>query len=536
MTDRTSKQGWSRIPWWVVALASAALLGTFIWVHYSAGYYFWGRGGFATGNDDAYISFRFARNLVEHGVLTFNPGDDPPIEGYSNPLYVALAVLLYVLVGSERMYPASAVVGALAVLGALVMLVRWAWQHHGPAAAVFVGVTLALCPPWWIHATSGLETALVTFGQVLLWLQTVQATRSSDKAGVVPLCVTTVALVLLRTDGFVFPAIAAAWLVLKGRKKKGTLILLTAAAAFAATVVARHAYYGELMPNPYYAKINGTIGARLLFGGRMLGSIAYKNGLWVGMLAGAVVAWGWLREVLFDGIAAVRKVPFELWTFLALCSYYLIIGGDIYRDRFLLILFPMGGLLLWRCVAAGSAQRLIAAAVLLIAAQLVALKVDARLSYHRPKYDRFETVGRFLGDHFPGATVATGAAGKIPYFSDLHTIDMLGLNDRHIARTEPRSSIPGHGRFDVEYVLARKPDIIASHAYGDGDLTYGLNRATYRAHGYRLVYLVLEVGTDRPPLVDVSGRPGAEVTQLIAEGYNYGILLRPGDIARPIGH
>src|SRR5690606_11734606 len=36
-------------------------------------------------NDDAFISFRYADNLVRHGELTFNPGER--VEGYTNFLW-----------------------------------------------------------------------------------------------------------------------------------------------------------------------------------------------------------------------------------------------------------------------------------------------------------------------------------------------------------------------------------------------------------------------------------------------------------------
>ena len=39
--------------------------------------------------DDAFISFRYARNLVEGAGLVWNPGE-PPVEGYSNFLWVLL--------------------------------------------------------------------------------------------------------------------------------------------------------------------------------------------------------------------------------------------------------------------------------------------------------------------------------------------------------------------------------------------------------------------------------------------------------------
>ena len=63
------------------------------------------------------------------------------------------------------------------------------------------------------------------------------------------------------------------------------------------------------------------------------------------------------------------------------------------------------------------------------------------------------------------------AAGAIPYFSRLPTIDMLGLNDIHIAHEGERasSSGAGHDRFDAQYVLSKQPTfVVLSPMYEDG--------------------------------------------------------------------
>ena len=47
-------------------------------------------------------------------------------------------------------------------------------------------------------------------------------------------------------------------------------------------------------------------------------------------------------------------------------------------------------------------------------------------------------------------------AGAVPFYSDLPTLDMAGLNDRHIARLEGAR----HNKWDPGYVLGRKPAFI----------------------------------------------------------------------------
>ena len=66
-----------------------------------------------------------------------------------------------------------------------------------------------------------------------------------------------------------------------------------------------------------------------------------------------------------------------------------------------------------------------------------------------------------------GSLVALNTAGSTPYFAGQHRyIDMLGLNDPHIAKRHieeiqlPWQRVPGHWKGDGDYVLSRQPDFI----------------------------------------------------------------------------
>ena len=75
--------------------------------------------------------------------------------------------------------------------------------------------------------------------------------------------------------------------------------------------------------------------------------------------------------------------------------------------------------------------------------------------------DDYLLVGDWLRTAFPGKTLAINAAGIVPFLSGLVTIDMLGLNDVHIAHVLARGAAArGHEKHDGRYVVARKPDLI----------------------------------------------------------------------------
>jgi hypothetical protein len=73
-------------------------------------------------------------------------------------------------------------------------------------------------------------------------------------------------------------------------------------------------------------------------------------------------------------------------------------------------------------------------------------------------------IAEWLREHTPpGALVALNPAGVIPYFSKLRTLDQLGLTDAHIAREGKHFTndfLYGHNRYDSEYVLSRRPDVL----------------------------------------------------------------------------
>lgn len=73
-----------------------------------------------------------------------------------------------------------------------------------------------------------------------------------------------------------------------------------------------------------------------------------------------------------------------------------------------------------------------------------------------------ERLGRFLARTRPSGTrIAVAAAGAIPYYSGLLTIDMYGLNDVHIAHGPFRKSEGGRlMKWDNDYVLSLRPDLI----------------------------------------------------------------------------
>ena len=68
----------------------------------------------------------------------------------------------------------------------------------------------------------------------------------------------------------------------------------------------------------------------------------------------------------------------------------------------------------------------------------------------------------------PGDSIALIDAGILAYETDLRVIDMIGLNDAHIAHLRPHPVNPlargnGFAKWDTDYVLKQMPSFIEAH-------------------------------------------------------------------------
>jgi len=201
------------------------------------------------------------------------------------------------------------------------------------------------------------------------------------------------------------------------------------------------------------------------------------------------------------------------------------------------LLFPIG----LRLLLDPSLFRLSSRSLAVVAAgtavfQALPLAIDTRFGYTLDRYDRWVTLGRYLAQpRYAGRLLAADAAGKVPFCSGLRTVDMLGLNDEHIAHRPAQFFEAGHNKYDPDYVLVRHPDLIADWIDPRLDLRFGLPREKYSAAGYRLDALVFT--RKHPPdgraLIEVGEAASAgELEVLIRRGYRYALLSRRVDGTR----
>ena len=211
--------------------------------------------------DDAFISFRYVRNLLEGHGLVFNPGEY--VEGYSNFLWVLELAALWGLFGL-RPEQAAPWLSVAYTVGTLAVVLWWAarapgLRHRRLAAWMVMGLlcSSATFAAW--TSGGGLETRQFTFFVVLAVVCLLLHGR--DRRGLVAASLALAAAALTRPEGPLIAACCFAWYgaaTAASGQRWDWRKLACLAAPFVALVAAhflfRYAYYGEWLPNTYYAK------------------------------------------------------------------------------------------------------------------------------------------------------------------------------------------------------------------------------------------------------------------------------------------
>lgn len=439
----------------------AALLGLYLVGAYSETAPVGGR-SLPTFPDDTYISMRYARHLAEGHGLVWNVGESP-VEGYTNFLWTMWIAVLVALFG-EPSYPIVAS-GALCHIASVILFYRLLLTRLrvDRLAARTATTLLAMWFTAPLQALFGLEAPLLLLVLIgaLYGLCADPASRRARLTG----CLLAGVLPLVRPDGVTLMALLAFlfWRTEKSRENYAVASLLLFGPVVALTCF-RVAYFGDIFPNTYYLKVAnrpGRIGFGIAFVQRFLAQF-YGTFLLLPLLAWAIVrresvvrVAGLGVVVVLLGVAYQGGDLADWWRFLvAFVPFFLILFASLTTVLLRLPRFHVLGVALCIVLVVLSAKR---------------ESGYVRLGVLPPKPIRSTVDNILLGLELrqacdPTALVADFWAGATPYFSELPTIDMLGKTDRWIARRPAwkPGGIPGHDKFDFDYVFRRRPDAIVS--------------------------------------------------------------------------
>lgn len=440
--------------------------------------------------DDAYISFRYAQNLVRGNGLVYNPGE--VVEGYTNFAWTLLAALALACGGNlanlttlaNTLLGLGTVVLAYAI-GRRALAQPSAWALVAPLVLALNGAFAA-----YTVAGGGMETALFAFLLTLsLWLYQ----RRPGRYGFLRASPVLALAALTRPEGllvFGLTWLDSAWGAWRRREPWHTLVgpTLLFLAVFLPYYVWRFCYYGYPLPNTFYAKVGGGLyqvwrGAEylwgyLLFRGWPLGVVAILGAACLALAAAQ-------RRRRPAGSTTPQHAP--LWPFLLFLAggytlYVVGVGGDHFPGfRFFVPILPVLALLFQEAFLALARRvrqvvrvRAAATAVLLVVLLSTQIIPAARLLPGGELWDGLTDgmsyvlhqgyAGLWLRANTPPETVlvATGA-GAIAYFAERRTIDAWGLNDLYIGHKKMPTmgqGSAGHEKKDIDYVLGQHPDYI----------------------------------------------------------------------------
>lgn len=489
--------------------------------------------------DDAYISFRYARHLANGLGLRFNPGESPPVEGYSNLLWVLIAAV------SEQVGVLPALTMPLVSLACAVLLlvgVSRSSERLGlsPGASWLAAATFAMAPGVAVWSTSGLETMAEAALLFVLFDRLVLASdwRRGALAGVL--------LSLVRTEGIAWFAVVLALAAVDrlavqgdGPDRRRVLTDLARAAAAVAAPYAAYAalrlwWFGSLISNTAYVKVSPSLESA----GR---GLDYVLGYWVSTVAPPVQ----LGIALFAAWTLGRRGAWLLLMALGVHLYAVIIGGDFMTMGRMLVpaiafTAVLVGVAADRLLRRGGAVAALGVAALLSVNAVGMLPLaDINLAprsvregfrvrfnsttfrseigqwrYMRDNARSWLELGQALHQvERPGDALVLGAVGAVGYTTELFIHDRYGLVSPEVARRESegpeRKHSPGHDKYvDVEFFLDQEPRFVraeVTRARGEGAVGKRLAdwRASteIRAHYGPAWYPVVVGGTPKSLLV-----------------------------------
>lgn len=394
--------------------------------------------------DDAFIVYRVARNLAGGLGPVFNPGER--VEAFSDPLFTFLLAPFAALAPGIEALPAFArAIGLAAGLGSLLVLATMTLPG-GAAATTLALLLCAASTSMTLWSVGGLETSL--YGFLILAAARVTLARPRSRASQFGLGLLLAAVMLSRPEGAMPAGALLAWRWIDRETRRewsaNARVALVALAPAIAYLVFRRLYFGEWVPNTYFAK-HAPLSFAVPRGLAYLREFVARNG----------TALFYIPAVL--ALASARRQPAVALSALVLAAYlpYVVIVGGDWMDahRFIAPVFPFLAVLLaagWvslfafaraALVARGAARlgrAVVPAGVALAAAAFALANVPNTVRVREAAYVNarpyYATMGRLVAEIAqPQWRVATNDIGAIGWYSRIRVLDLLGLANADMA-------------------------------------------------------------------------------------------------------
>jgi hypothetical protein len=459
------------------------------------------RSSFVVGNeryfvlfDDAMISMRYAKNLVDGYGLVWNVGEER-VEGYSNPLWVVWMAALHIApVDDSKISLLVQTSGALFIILSLFFVRKIALDLSGSELVGLLSVVLtAFYQPLNNWALLGMEVSLLVLlvcASVYWLLRILRQGRFS----VWPYILLGIGM-LVRVDMAVPYLIGLIFMVFadtSNRRKHLVWGLGLFILSLGGQTLFRLVYYGDILPNTYYLKVTGyPVHLRIARGLYALFTFVWDSNWLLCLLPLTLLFFRRNRQVLILFALVLGQVAYSVY-----------VGGDAWEhrggsNRYIAVIIPLFFILFTyaaymliqslfnRLKAKPEGTRMWGNLVLVIFVVIAMISfnflqgniksLERWLLLRQPMFtvgsNYYVQIARDIEKiTHPEARIAVVAAGTVPYFTERPAIDMLGKNDSWIAQlpafvnssfTDLEKFRPGHMKWDYDYSIGElKPDIV----------------------------------------------------------------------------
>jgi len=426
--------------------------------------------------DDTFIYFVYVKNLLSGNGLTFNGSY---VEGFSSVIWVFLLSVFSML--SDNMLLVAKIMSFAFAVANVVLLYAVAWKATGrmPLASL-AALVFTASPIVSLWTAGALETQMFTF--LFLLSANVLATspgsrRTSMFAGAI-----FGLLAASRPEGFAIIGMVPVYYLYcrfgPERSRYSQRLIYSVFLGFTAFLLTwRYVLYASFLPNTVYAK-SGPLLSSITREGLEYTLIFYRMHFLV--ITAIVLALNLVYSFRSDGNEYARRMSFlSVVSIAGYTAFIIVVNGDWMPGlRLYVAIMPFLGLSYALAVYyILSRNPRMSFKVLITAIPVFCVVLLAYRQYvpgELMKSEIYSLMGpdirmerrippeviRSIADNTSREDyVAVVDAGEIPYRINNRIIDMVGLNDRHIAR------LPGDfmQRFDNKYVLSFKPRMIQMH-------------------------------------------------------------------------
>jgi arabinofuranosyltransferase len=439
--------------------------------------------------DDAYISFRYGKNLMRGYGLVYNHGEY--VEGYTNFLWT-IVTAPFTRIKSIDISIFALSIGLIFSILNIFLLTRITKQFSGlfpskPALAVLLPVIFFVLDDsvaFW--AIGGMEFPMYTL--FILAAAYYYFKINDEFRNHILMSLFLMLCTLTRPEGnMIFVITIFHFLVYRKQINDWKKKFIGVASIYAVFVVIyygyKYLYYGQVIPNTFYAKGVTDFSMNLLLGFKYL-ALCIGTRLYLFIF---------IMFLPFKKVYKDFKQSYLLLFSIVYIVYLLVVGGDwMIANRFFVPVIPFLYILstigiiyaIDKMTSIGLKYEALRNKIASIGSVILCLMIFAvtlsLLEYkeliikdENYKYEhQWSMFGKWLKMNVdPNTVIAVGPAGKIPYYSELYTIDMWGLNNSFISKSSSKRLQAGHKKFNFEYVLSLNPEFIIGYAgFTDDDI------------------------------------------------------------------